>query len=419
MARPNFLLLVIDCLRADHVYQHGLARTPTIDSLMHEGFSFLNTITTTAVTTPSFASLLTGKYAFEHGVRWHSGFRLNDDTVTLPEALKEQGYNTYAEVSGPLGPEVGINKGFDEYNHRGRRERINVEWGRDLLGRLAGHYRKPWFLMLHVWSLHRRRQVIPECRGRDFGATQYAKAVSSVDVYLSKALPLLPENTVIALTGDHGEDISRGKFDRWQRNVRKKIYRAMRKRGLTDKHVSIAYRDLHEGHGHTVYDSLVRVPFILHRPGVIPHGRTDVQVRHIDLAPTIADLAGADLPPDTTGTSAMPIVRGDDHAHRDAYLEAAGRVMPKQEEWLSGMRVDNRYKYIFAPFLDTFEPELYDLEADPEERNNIARREPAIVEDLHARIQRLKATEVAATPLSGQDQQTVMSRLKDLGYLDD
>jgi len=68
----DVLLMVIDCLRADHVYEKGRSYIPTIDGLREMGFSFLNTIATTTTTTPSFSNLLTGLYPFETGIRSHS-----------------------------------------------------------------------------------------------------------------------------------------------------------------------------------------------------------------------------------------------------------------------------------------------------------------------------------------------------------
>lgn len=63
-------------------------------------------------------------------MRSHNRAKLSESVQTLPELLKSNGYRAYAEVSGPLGPEVGLNRGFDEYNHRGRRDVITGAWDR-------------------------------------------------------------------------------------------------------------------------------------------------------------------------------------------------------------------------------------------------------------------------------------------------
>jgi len=90
-ARPNVQLLVVDCLRADHAYREGLARIPAVDRLRAEGFGFSQAI----------AALLTGCYPLENGVRSHAGHRLAGGLRTLPELLRQGGYRTCAEVTGP------------------------------------------------------------------------------------------------------------------------------------------------------------------------------------------------------------------------------------------------------------------------------------------------------------------------------
>ena len=414
----NILLLVVDCLRADHVNEPGHALTPNIDRLAAQGFSFTSAIATTTTTTPSFAALLTGRYPFEHGVRSHSGYRLKPDVATLPQVLRERGYHTRAEVCGPLGPEVGLDRGFDRYNFRSRSEDIHGEWGRKLLDDLPGAGNQPWFLLLHVWALHRRRQVLPECDDARHGRTDYGRALSSLDVYLAGLLARLPENTLVVLTGDHGEEIARNALHERIGRLRRKLFRFAQKHGLTHTHMSRGLRGFREGHGHSLYDELVRVPLVFWCPGLIPAGRSGLQVRHVDVLPTLVEIAGAPASTGATGQSLMDIVRDGRGAHRDAYLEAVGTTLPDESEWLSGLRVENRYKYICAPHREGFEPELYDLRADPGERHNLATRRPDVAADLRGRIDRLGTDAEKGVRMSADEQERVMARLRDLGYAD-
>lgn len=418
MKKTNVLLLVIDCLRADHVYEPGHARTPVIDRLRAEGLSFLNTISCTSTTTPSFAGLLTGKYPFENGVRSHSGRRLSESVPTLADIARQNGYHTYAEVTGPLGREVGLDRGFDEYRHREGPSGVGYDWAREMLGAFGSRFVEPWFLLLHIWDLHRPRYVLPECARPECGTTSYGRALSSVDTYLGSLFAQLPENTLIVLTGDHGEEFSPGGLRGEWGKLRKRLYRLMRKRGLTRRHPSHALRGIRDGHGHAIYDVLVKVPLVFHCKGLIHAGRSELQVRHIDVLPTVLEAAGLDLPSAVTGKSLMGIARGKGGAHRDAYLEAVGTALPDRAEWLSGIRVDNRYKYIYAPYIDAFEPELYDLAADPLERRNIALREPRIAAALGAKIEALDTEAMVGAEMSEDDRKVVTKRLQDLGYID-
>ncbi len=136
--------------------------------------------------------------------------------------------------------------------------------------------------------------------------------------------------------------------------MRKQIFLFKRRHGLTKTHISIGSRDCSDGHGFAIYDHLVKVPLILAGGDRIPAGRSEVQVRHVDLAPTVLDLAGVPVPEEMTGSSLLSIVEGGDTAHRDAYLEAVGSGLGTTKAWLAGMRVDNRYKYIYAPFYEQF-----------------------------------------------------------------
>ncbi len=414
MAKPNILFLVVDCFRADYAYKPGLARTPNLDRLVKEGFSFTSAVSHATTTTPSFANLLTGRYAFEHGVRAHSGMKLNPEVRTLPEFLREGGYATRAEVTGPLGPEIGLTRGFDTYHHRDRRQSENTAWGADLLGSFRA-MPAPWFTLLHLWGLHRNRQVLPQCRNAECGDTTYGRALSSIDLFLGRLLDALPANTLVALTGDHGEEISYGAWDEAVKKFRRKWFKFLHKRHLTRRHVSHGLRGCSDGHGNGIYDVLVRVPLTFHGAG-IPAGRSETQVRHIDILPTLLEAAGVPRPKEITGESLLGMIHGEAGRHRDAYLEASGVVMLNPREWLAGLRVENRYKYIRALSNPGFAPELYDLQADPGERRNLVASLPEVAADLNARIDALNPTRQTGAAMSDREQAAVVSRLKALGY---
>jgi arylsulfatase A-like enzyme len=124
----------------------------------------------------------------------------------LTEALAALGYHTYAEVTGPLLPEMGLARGFDHYEYRAPTDYLHTAWGDHLVARLrAARYRRPWFLMLHLWELHTPRQVARECDTRDFGRDPYERAVSSLDRQLERVFAAAGDEAVIVFTGDHGE----------------------------------------------------------------------------------------------------------------------------------------------------------------------------------------------------------------------
>jgi len=418
VSRPNVLLLVVDCLRADHVYEPGLAHTPAMDALRVGGFSFLNTITTNTQTTPAFGSLLTARYPFETGIRSLYGHRLAEGIRTLPEMLRAAGYHTTAEVSGPLAEEAGLSRGFDEYNFRSKKVVLYEGWGETLLAKLRVMRPSPWFMLLHVWEVHLKRRVLQECDNDRCGKSSYARAVSSMDLYLGRLLKALPENTAVALTGDHGEMITETARERKWKKARKRLYMFLHKYHLTPQHPAHALRGCWEGHGHMLYDDLIKVPLILHCPGVIPHGVSEKQVRHVDIPATILELAGAAPEANLTGRSLMEMARGAPGEHRDAYTEVAGAQYFNKELALAALRAENRYKYIYAPFNDRFTPELFDLAADPGERRNIARSHPGIAARLRRKLDAMPVERMPGTEMTDAEKATAIERLKSLGYHD-
>ena len=90
--QQNILLVTIDTLRADALGCYGgAAATPVIDALASAGLRFTFAHAHAVVTLPSHASILTGRYPFEHGLRENSGYRLHEGLTTLPQVLKARG----------------------------------------------------------------------------------------------------------------------------------------------------------------------------------------------------------------------------------------------------------------------------------------------------------------------------------------
>ncbi len=205
--RPNILLVVADCARSDKWVGPGRTTiTPNVDRLSRQGITFPTAITEKSCTTPSFATLLTGLYSPRHGVHLIWGYRLPDQVSMLTDVLAELGYHNYAEVSGPLVPEMGLARGFEHYEYRAPCDYLHTAWGRRFVDRLrGGYYREPWFLMLHLWELHPGRQVSPEHDRPQFGRDGYERAASSLDAQLGRVFEAAGDDAMILFTGDHGE----------------------------------------------------------------------------------------------------------------------------------------------------------------------------------------------------------------------
>src|SRR5256885_2169836 len=117
--RPNVILVTIDTLRADHVGCYGSksSKTPTLDSLAHDGIVFEHAISQVPLTWPSHAVILTGTYPFQNGVQDFTGQPLAPQFRSVAQAFRQAGYATGAVVSAfVLDRSWGLSRGFDLYD---------------------------------------------------------------------------------------------------------------------------------------------------------------------------------------------------------------------------------------------------------------------------------------------------------------
>lgn len=422
----NILFLMVDCLRADKVFSKSRqCKTPFLDELCRRGTSFTQCISTTTTTTPSTAAILTGQLPAFNGVRSHSGYKLNPETVPLAQHLKQAGYRTIARVTGPLTLEVGLNRGFDDYQWRKRAEYVFGPWGEKLLNDLSsGSLTQPWFLFLHLFELHKPRQVSPEFDKDEFGRNYYERSLSSLDPMLKRIVEAAGPNTLIILTGDHGERIHDTVAQERREELLFPIRRPFKKVVkffFRSNPISDAFYET--GHGFHVYDELTRVPLVLVGPRFQPGTTVGKLVRHVDITPTILEAVGA--VPDNlqvNGKSLFPVIEGKESEDRSAYCEAVGSVLPNEKSWIVSIRTP-KYRYCYRPFAAKPKEELYDLEADPNELRNLASSRADLCKELREKLKVL-GQEVETQPvlrgekMSEAEQQILEERLKDLGYIE-
>ena len=408
---PNLLFLCIDCLRGD-VVDDGWGETPFLDSFVAGGRSYVNCFASATTTTPCVASFMTGQYAEANGVRSLREARLAPGVSTLAERLSEVGYDTAAMVTGPLVAETDLDRGFDEYRYRENTESIFGDWEPNALD--ADDSDDPFFCYLHLWELHEPITVPTAFDGEEYGRWPYERALSALDPYLERLVERLPENTVVALCGDHGESIT------WRHNPVRRVAKALRdkvryefgvdtraaERGLdrlaeTVAPAPIRDRFVENGHGETVFDPVANVPFVLSGPGIEP-GRETAVSRQVDLFPTLIDALGLDTPTEIDGESLLKEPLDD----REAYIRACGAALRGKENWVRALRTSEK-KYVEYPNCE-WEPEYYDLAADPAERAPVDDPDP---ERLRALARRLPGTE-------GVDSErlAIDDRLRALGY---
>ena len=409
----NVLLITIDTLRADALSTYGgRAATPALDRLAAEGVRFDFAHAHAVVTLPAHASILTGLYPFQHGLRDNSGYRLPTGMRTIATMLKEHGYATGAFVGAfPLNARFGLNTGFDVYDDRFGETQAPAEFAmperpatavvslaRDWIRSRGGQpapgtehsapgSRRPWFAWLHVFDPHAPYRP-PAPFAERYAGQPYFGEVAATDAALA---PLLDDvrasgrPTIVIVTGDHGEALG----DHGE-----------------------------ESHGLFAYESTLRVPLIIAEwpaPSAVNQGVAKVgevastPARHVDILPTILEAIGSPTPHELPGRSLLAAAERRGHAApRPSYFEAMSGMLNGGWAPLRGVLVE-RDKFIDLPIL-----ERYELGADPSERTNRYGRDPqrdrtlsAVLDGLHATPPGERVTEESETAL----------RLQALGYV--
>jgi uncharacterized sulfatase len=241
-------------------------------------------------------------------------------------------------------------------------------------------------------------------RGRSAGRTAYQRSLTALAATrLERVIELAGPDTLIVLTGDHGE------IDRYDTAIKVAL-----RFGL--KPIS-RYLSAHSGHGVSVVEDLVRVPLILSGPSV-PHGvRLDTAIRHMDVLPTILDLLAIEDPRSAQirGESLQPLLSGGG-SDRPGYSEAVGVTMPGgPDRWLVSVRHAG-WKYVRNAA--GTERMLWRL---PDERTDHAEREPQVVERMEALMTDLQgggSLSATGEDLSADESDEMEAHLRDLGYIE-
>ena len=397
--KPNLLLITIDTLRADYVGIYGgKVKTPVMDNLAASGIMFTRTYSHVPLTLPSHCSLLTGTIPPVHGVRDNS-YRFPQKNKTLAEILKENGYLTVAFVGAfPLDSRFGLDIGFDLYddNYGSRNlqrdltfvERKAEEVTNKASTWLENHKDKNFFLWVHYFDPHAPYEPPPpfseQYRGREYEG-EIAYTDQQIGQLLAKLKSLgLTDDTIIILTADHGESLGEHQ---------------------------------EKTHGIFIYDSTLRVPLIFYNPKILPKSRKISELTCLsDVFPTILDILNIPYQGEKIqGRSLKELIfKGKTLGDREIYIESIAALLDRNWAPLQGL-IDKNWKYIEAP-----QPELYDLSNDPQELNNMFKKNPQVVKLLQNRLKEFMAKN-SFSPLADiqrpeLDKETY-EKLKSLGYI--
>ena len=450
--KPNFIIIFADDVGYNDLGCYNARdkaiKTPNIDQMAAEGIKFMDWFSVCNVCAPSRAALLTGRYpnrcglpvcpsgdAFGEDFRRNIG--LQQSEITIPEMLKPLGYKTAMYGKSHLGDDprfYPLHFGFDEYYGSLTNFPINgtcpVLEG-DMIVEPAVRYQdihikltqrtiefmkksrqadKPFFIYLahylchgpwdpnrkfatdEEWEVYQNQPV----RGhlKDGGDKLYPALVRELDWHVGEVLKAIndlgiADNTLVVFISDNGPWLPAGSA--WPLRGSK-------------------FNTFEGGH---------RVPSIARWPGKIPAGQVSVALGStMDYLPTIAHLAGAELPDDRKidGIDIWPILKGDNNkrGHDILYYYNGSTLEAVREgKWkLHLPRQPDMKVYWSKGTLGGFEsldsPRLFNLKTDLEEKSNVADKYPAVVKRLLSYAEKARE-DIGDWNRTGTDQKSLLN----------
>lgn len=421
---PNIIVVVVDDLRWDElgIAGHPYLETPRIDQLARDGTRFANAFHSVPLCSPNRASILTGQYPSRHGIIDNvARNRMSHRLETFPRALQEHGYETAFFGKWHMGNDPTPRPGFDEWAAipgQGRTMDPELyEHGRihtvpgyitDVLTDRAVSFiererEAPFFLYIGHKAIH------PDARQLDDGSVDpnfpsgYVPAPRHLGRYDNETFPRRP-NAITSFEDLRGKPALRralthknadGLQPTAETTIRRRaemmlavdesmgrIVDALEALGILDNTFILFTSDngfFYGEHGLSIerrmpYDESIRTPMIVRYPLLAARNaeRSEI-VASIDIAPTVLDIAGAPIGDQIQGRSFVPLLQGLTAGWRESLL-IEFYTYENPFSWLVDMDYralrTARYKYIHW-IQHPNENELYDLETDPYELQNL------------------------------------------------
>jgi arylsulfatase A-like enzyme len=446
-AAYNVLFIVVDALRPDVIASfHDDAEdkkklsgplppldallpklpglTPSIDAIAARGVRFTHAYSAGSWTRPGTVAMLSGMRTTEVGLDplpWvlpepMAAAYYRSDPSMLPLLLRRDGVATRAFVNNYFmvgyAP-VGVDMGFERVDDHRYRTKDTGEITRDALAWLKRNKDQRFFAFCNYNSPHepleppaRFLDKIPDPKDggpRDPMVRMYMAEAGKDDEAIGVLMHALDElglrdKTLVIVTADHGETLSA-------------------EHAGTSKldHMPIRYH-----HAVTNFEETTRIPILMSLPGVLPENvEVKARVRNIDIAPTILDILGREKPAKVSGLSMMPLVRGVKEEERVVLTEGRATRGLIVGKWRAIFR-DGASQTTCYPAAAhnadgtekcvTVAEELFDLDADPGERHNVAKSRADVMDEMRARLAAAKknvspppaepSTRAAATPVA-------------------
>lgn len=392
----NVVVIAIDALQAKRVSSLGYARptTPEIDKLAANGVSFARAISPSSWTVPTYLSVFSSAYPTEHTMtnryrKFEKGDKIvanfSQDTPNLQvmaEIFKNNGYRTgaFTGASG-VSAELGYNKGFELFKENPSFGGLEPAAQNANAWLTTLKKTDKFFLFLHGYDTHGQYSLPQDYNGKFMLKSKKFKGTKEEEIALREA-KVQGKSTNI--------DYSDKEF--WSAWYDSKIFDADNRLGrflsdfqktpqakntiivLISDHGTEVFEHDSIDHGHTLYDELIHVPFIMSGPGIKKNNTVKQQVSTIDLLPTLLDYLSIKptmaLKGQMRGRSLKRALLGKSITAADAFSETDYRDLIHKRS----VRTKDNWKLIIT--IDDGSEELFNLNTDPSEKQNLSSSNP-------------------------------------------
>ena len=422
--RPNIIFIFADDWGYGDLGIHGssFCETPHLDQMAKEGTDFANFTVNSPVCTPSRVAVMTGQFPARQSIHQHfQGVKahikrgmpdwLDAGLPMMPRLLQEAGYKTghfgkwHLGSSGdsPTEDAYGYDR-FATFNGSGKIEipkkgLASVDHAEKFIRDFKD---ETFFVNLWLHEAHLAHYPTEEWmehfKDLDEQEQVYASIIAEGDEGVGRILTLLKElkiddNTLVVFSSDNGPEFTRGEDEKLH-NLKKAKGKGQAHDGGLGGYYSVGESGGLKGKKRSLFAGGVRVPFIVRWPGVVPAGKTDKKsvVTAVDLLPTFVEIAGGKMPKEfkPDGETIYSALKG----------ETFERSKPLFWEWRGGSEQPDTWpslsvrdgKWILLINKEQGKAELYDLEADWAQKNDLAAEKPEMVSKLMKMIDDWKAS---------------------------
>lgn len=359
----NLIMITVDGARVDRIKQFD-----NFNKLINKGTFFSNVITYAPYTAASMHAIFSGAYGNKTGMdNYYGTYSFQKDCyLTLTEYLKNDGYHTMADVLNEL---IVPSQGFDEFNVHNELKDNLTQRDCDLLERADSfrRHKENFFLYMHYSNIHTGIMLNVLKKYNNFSqeyfdmkennSKAYDSYLEKADSYLGKILGKIQElgmfdDTIIVIQSDHG--------------------------------ISVGERFGERAYGAFCYDYTVKAFTFFIQPKIFPVKEVDQLVRTVDTTPTLLDVFGFEPElgyKEMDGKSMIPLVSGGSDK-RYAFIEAGNPLQSGEPPKRPNVRAIRTSKWKFIRNYWNGVEELYDLESDADERNNLIDSQKVIADDL-------------------------------------